>query len=68
MNAISITSMRTPEAVEAPRDRRPLRSRTAGPRTGRSLVALGAAGAGVGVGLAGTAADGASAAASATGP
>lgn len=46
MNPISITSMSTPDAVEAPRDRRPPRSRTAGPRTGRSVV--GAVGAVVG--------------------
>ena len=47
MNPISITSMSTPDAVEAPRDRRPPRSRTAGPRTGRSVVGggLGALGA-----------------------
>jgi hypothetical protein len=79
MNAISITSMSTPDAVDAPRDRRPLRSRTAGPRTGRSVVAVvvavglvGLVGVGlvglVGLGLAGTLAEGASAAASAMGP
>ncbi len=71
MNPISITSMSTPDAVEAPRDRRPLRSRTAGPRTGRSVVAVVVAvglGGLVGVGPAGTRAEGASAAASSIGP
>lgn len=53
MNPISITSMSTPDAVEAPRDRRPPRSRTAGPRTGRSVVGavvavVGALGVGLG--------------------
>jgi hypothetical protein len=74
MNPISITSMSTPDAVEAPRDRRPLRSRTAGPRTGRSVVDV-VVGVGlvglvglVGVGLDGTRAEGASAAASSMGP
>jgi hypothetical protein len=74
MNPISITSMSTPDAVDAPRDRRPPRSRTAGPRTGRSVVdvVVGAALVGlvglVGVGLAGTRAEGASVAASSIGP
>ena len=43
-----IVSMSAPDAVDAPRERRPPRSRIAGPRTGRSagvLLALGAAGA-----------------------
>jgi hypothetical protein len=68
MKAMSITSMSTPDAVEAPRDLRPLRSRRAGPRGGRSLVLGAGVGAVIGVGLAGTRADGASAAASSTGP
>lgn len=71
MNPISITSMSTPDAVDAPRDRRPLRSRTAGPRTGRSVVdvvvGVGLVGL-IGLGLAGTRAEGASAAASSMGP
>ena len=50
MNPISITSMSTPDAVDAPRDRRPPRSRTAGPRTGRSVVVVGV-GAAVGTGV-----------------
>ena len=43
--------MSAPDAAEAPRDRRPPRSRSAGPRTGRaggSALADGLAGAGAG--------------------
>src|ERR1700682_4546169 len=54
MMPISIVSISAPLAAEPARDRRPPRSRTAGPRTGRSDEVLVVVGAGACIGLGAT--------------